>query len=171
MLIEPEYDSSNDQKLKNEKKTIPIHQQYFSPYQGREYSQEEIESAVFDYEPWLTVSKIKNNEELIKFASNDLNNGNVIAWFQGRSEFGQRALGARSILASPISAYTRTIINKDVKKREWYRPLAPSVLEEFVSDWFIDMNNNDNSSPFMSITATIKSDKVELCLFFISYYL
>ena len=60
----------------------------------------------------------------------------VLAWFQGRSEFGQRALGSRSFLADPRREELRSQINEFIKEREWYRPLAPSCLAEDAGEWF-----------------------------------
>lgn len=78
--------------------------------------------------------------------------GHVVAWFQGRSEFGPRALGNRSILGDPRSKTMRDHINKSVKHREWFRPFAPSVLEEKSGFWF----DFPGASPFMLHTAKVK---------------
>jgi carbamoyltransferase len=75
--------------------------------------------------------------------------GAIVAWFQGRSEYGPRALGNRSILADPRKAENRERINHELKHREWYRPLAPSVLAEKSQEWF----SFDAPSPFMLFTA------------------
>ncbi len=75
--------------------------------------------------------------------------GQIVAWFQGRSEYGPRALGNRSILADPRNPDSRERINHQLKKREWYRPLSPSVLAEKSREWF-DFNAD---SPFMLFTA------------------
>ena len=82
----------------------------------------------------------------------ELSNGKIIGWFQGRSEFGPRALGNRSILADPRNPHTRDIINHVVKKREWFRPFAPVVLEEYYQDWF----DFPIPSPYMLYTAQVK---------------
>ena len=79
----------------------------------------------------------------------------AIGWFQGRMEFGPRALGGRSILGDPRSDKMQKNLNLKVKYRESFRPFAPSVLREDVSDWF-DMNVE---SPYMLLVANIKSDK------------
>jgi carbamoyltransferase len=78
-------------------------------------------------------------------------NGKIVAWFMGSSEYGPRALGNRSILADPRSYHNRERINFAVKNREWFRPLAPAVLEEHASDWF----DLDGSSPFMLYTSQV----------------
>ena len=92
-----------------------------------------------------------------KKLAQELANGKIIGWFQGRSEFGPRALGNRSILADPRNPHTRDIINHVVKKREWFRPFAPVVLEEYYQDWF----DFSIPSPYMLYTAPVKqSDKI-----------
>jgi hypothetical protein len=149
--------------------------QQFSPYQGKAYSNEEIQDALLEYSPWIAFTRHNNTDELIETAASDIDGGQVIAWFQGRSELGQRALGARSILADPRIESNRRRINQDIKEREWYRPLAPSVLSEHAADWFtaassISMNSNANilgpiitsgtvESPYMSMTALVRAEK------------
>lgn len=81
-----------------------------------------------------------------------LADGKVVAWFQGRSEFGPRALGNRSILADPRSPTMRDHINFKVKHREWYRPFAPMVRAENLTDWF----KFDRPSPYMLFTADVR---------------
>ena len=81
-----------------------------------------------------------------------ISQGGIVAWFQGRSEFGPRALGNRSILADPRKAEMRDFINFKVKHREWFRPFAPSVLAEHSSDWF----DFAGESPFMLHTSRVK---------------
>ena len=78
--------------------------------------------------------------------------GGVVGWFQGRSEFGPRALGNRSILADPRNPGMRDHINNNVKRREWFRPFAPMVMEEHVAEWF----EFDRPSPFMLFTAAVR---------------
>jgi len=79
----------------------------------------------------------------------------AVAWFQGRMEFGPRALGARSILGDPRSATMQENLNLKVKYRESFRPFAPSVLREDVSDWF----ELDSDSPYMLIVADVRQEK------------
>ncbi len=81
--------------------------------------------------------------------------GHVIGWFQGRMEFGPRALGNRSILADPRRTDIKDILNAKIKRRESFRPFAPSILREYVSDWFTD----DASVPFMAQVLPIREDK------------
>jgi carbamoyltransferase len=81
--------------------------------------------------------------------------GKIIGWFQGRLEFGPRALGARSILGDARNAQMQSRMNLKIKHRESFRPFAPTVLEECVSDWF----DLDRESPYMLLTAEVKKDK------------
>ena len=74
-----------------------------------------------------------------------MSEGKVIGWFQGRMEWGPRALGNRSIVCDPRRADMKDILNAKIKRRESFRPFAPSVLEEAVPDWF----EEDDAVPFM----------------------
>ena len=121
-------------------------------YLGSEFSQEEIEKELnsigakyqtFDY------------ENLINETSEYLSKQKAIGWFQGRMEFGPRALGGRSILGDPRSDKMQKNLNLKVKYRESFRPFAPSVLREDLSNWF-DMNVN---SPYMLLVSNINSEK------------
>jgi carbamoyltransferase len=92
--------------------------------------------------------------EIIDILSNELSNEKTVGWFQGRMEFGPRALGGRSILADPRSDKMQKELNLKVKFRESFRPFAPSVLIEDVNDWF-DLKE---SSPYMLLVADIKKE-------------
>ena len=87
-----------------------------------------------------------------KYIAQQIANGKIIGWFQGKSEFGPRALGNRSILADPRNFHNRELINHVVKNREWFRPFAPVVLEECYQDWF----DFEIPSPYMLYTAQVK---------------
>jgi carbamoyltransferase len=78
-------------------------------------------------------------------------NGKVLGWFQEKMEFGPRALGNRSILADPRNPNMKNIINSKIKRRESFRPFAPSVLKEFQNDWFIGDYNNEYMSSVMKV--------------------
>lgn len=89
--------------------------------------------------------------------------GSVIGWFQGRMEFGPRALGSRSILADPTDPATKERVNEKIKHREAFRPFAPSVVAEAAHEYFdFEGPSAVTSSPFMLFTARVRSDKVEL---------
>lgn len=79
----------------------PIKKVMFPAYQGAEFTEEECLEALEEFAGWIEVRKLASDEELVEAAAEVLSGGSVIAWFQGRSEFGQRALGSRSILADP----------------------------------------------------------------------
>ncbi len=121
-------------------------------YLGTEFNQSEIEkelnNAGANYE-------ILKYEELIDKAAELLSNEKAIGWFQGRMEFGPRALGGRSILGDPRSDQMQKNLNLKVKYRESFRPFAPSILREDLSNWF----NMNVDSPYMLLVSNINSDK------------
>lgn len=118
-------------------------------YFGTEYSDEEIKRTLEQFSaPYSELER----EELIQQVARHLAEGKIIGWFQGRMEFGPRALGARSILADPRRAEMKDIINAKVKHREAFRPFAPTVLEEKVNEFF----EFDGKSPFMLLVAHTK---------------
>ena len=121
-------------------------------YLGPEYSQAEIEKILKDIG---AIFEIKSEEEIINSTAEDISKGEAIGWFQGRMEFGPRALGGRSILGDPRSADMQKILNLKVKYRESFRPFAPSILNEDVSEWF----DLDIESPYMLLVAEIKQNK------------
>lgn len=125
-----------------------------SVYQGKEYSDEEIlEALEFAAEP-IKCTKMPV-EKLVELAATKVQQNNIVGWFQGRSEIGPRALGNRSIVANPINPKMKDIINLKVKHREYFRPFAPSVLEEEVSKWF----DIDIRAPYMILNAQVKQPK------------
>jgi len=94
---------------------------------------------------------------MIDIVASDLADDKIVGWFQGRSEFGPRALGNRSILADPRNDWVKDHLNDEVKHREWWRPYAPIVMEEYVSDWF----DTNRPSPHMMFSAiSTQPDKV-----------
>ena len=121
-------------------------------YLGPEYSQKEIESELNRLGAKYNVF---NDQEIIEKTSLSLINGNAIGWFQGRMEFGPRALGARSIIGDPRSESMQKNLNLKVKFRESFRPFAPSILKEETSKWF----QIKEDSPYMLLVAQISEDK------------
>ena len=121
-------------------------------YLGPSYEQKEIEKELINCKAKF---QSVNEESMIEIAAQALANGKAIGWFQGRMEFGPRALGNRSILGDPSSETMQKVLNLKVKFRESFRPFAPSVLREDVSDWF-ELNHD---SPYMLITADVKENK------------
>ncbi len=120
-------------------------------YLGPRYKNSEIEKELLFIN---AIFKKYTEEELINFLSNELSKEKTVGWFQGRMEFGPRALGARSILADPRSEKMQKELNLKVKFRESFRPFAPSVLFEDVNQWF----ELKKSSPYMLLVADIKKD-------------
>ncbi len=96
--------------------------------------------------------KKHNNEELINIVASELKNEKIIGWFQGRMEFGPRALGSRSIIADPRSEKMQKNLNLKIKYRESFRPFAPSILREDLTKWF----DLDYDSPYMLLVANVK---------------
>ena len=121
-------------------------------YLGPEYSQKEIEEQL---DKAGAKYEIFNDEELLDKTATDLSKEEAIGWFQGRMEFGPRALGGRSILGDPRSEKMQKNLNLKVKYRESFRPFAPSILKEDLSQWF-DINVD---SPYMLMVSNINKDK------------
>ena len=122
-------------------------------YLGPEFSQNEIENRLNKLGAKF---KVLNEDDLYNETSSSLMNGNAIGWFQGKMEFGPRALGSRSIIGDPRSEKMQKTLNLKVKYRESFRPFAPSVLEENVNDWF-ELNK---PSPYMLLVSKIKDNKI-----------
>src|SRR5438132_11748650 len=85
-----------------------------------------------------TTSRLASEDELCAWTADRIANGEVVGWFQGRMEWGARALGNRSILADPRRSDMREIINTKIKFRERFRPFAPSIAEENLHEYFVD---------------------------------
>ncbi len=122
-------------------------------YLGPEYNQKDIEKELSNLGANF---EILDEHKIADKTSEKLKDGNVIGWFQGRMEFGPRALGGRSIIGDPTSDKMQKILNLKVKYRESFRPFAPSVLSEKVSEWF-ELNE---SSPYMLLVAKVKNEKI-----------
>ena len=100
--------------------------------------------------------QILSDDEIINLTAKSLENGDAVGWFQGRMEFGPRALGGRSILGDPRSPTMQKNLNLKVKYRESFRPFAPSILQEDIKDWF----ELESFSPYMLLVANVKKDKI-----------
>ena len=139
------------QELGNKRKVVSNEDEMNGSYLGPSFSENEIENTL----KTLGAKYEKQNEEdLIKTVANELKNKKTVGWFQGRMEFGPRALGARSIIADPRSEKMQKELNLKVKFRESFRPFAPSVLREDVNNWF-DLSSD---SPYMLLVADVKKD-------------
>ncbi len=121
-------------------------------YLGPTFAQSEIEQRLTDAGAKYTVLE---EGQMIDRVADDLADGRAVGWFQGRMEFGPRALGGRSILGDPRSPSMQKNLNLKVKYRESFRPFAPSVLREDVADWF----ELEADSPYMLIVADVRPDK------------
>jgi carbamoyltransferase len=135
----------------NERK-INLNDNMKGSYLGPEFTQNQIEE---ELKSIGAIYESVNYEKLINFTSERLSNEKAIGWFQGRMEFGPRALGGRSILGDPRSEKMQRNLNLKVKYRESFRPFAPSILKEDLSNWF----NLNVESPYMLLVADIKSEK------------
>jgi len=122
-------------------------------YLGPEYAQNEIEEQLDKAGAKYEIFK---DEELLDKTATDLSKEEAVGWFQGRMEFGPRALGGRSILGDPRSEKMQQNLNLKVKYRESFRPFAPSILKEDLSEWF-DINVD---SPYMLMVSNINKDKI-----------
>lgn len=123
---------------------------------GPSYNNKEIKTILdnFKYKSNYRIQYFEDNEILEKI-TNELCNAKIVGWFQGKTEWGPRALGNRSIIADPRNPGIKDIINSKIKRRESFRPFAPSVLSEKVNEWF----ECSNEVPFMSEVYKVKNDK------------
>jgi carbamoyltransferase len=123
-------------------------------YTGPEFSDDECEAA-------LARANLsgKKSEDLVEETAAAIANGEVVGWFQGRMEFGPRALGNRSVLADPRRADMKDILNRRIKHREPFRPFAPAILAERASEWFLDAQ----PSPAMLMVLPFRQEKRALC--------
>ena len=128
-----------------------------SAYWGPEFSDEDIALMLKTSSDLLSeenthYKKYCNEEELVRDVAFDVSQGFVVGWFQGRMEWGPRALGNRSILGDPRRADMKDILNLKIKRRESFRPFAPSILRERVAHWFED----EDEVPYMMQVLKIK---------------
>jgi carbamoyltransferase len=138
-----------NQILEN-KRINPMYHSFF----GSKFSDEEVE----EYLKSQTISyKIYSDEELNDVVTDCLMNAGVVGWFQGRAEFGPRALGHRSIICDPTRNDAKELINSKIKRREPFRPFAPSILKEHVLEYF----EKDDNVPFMEKVFQFKENKRE----------
>ena len=135
---------------KNIKNKSINYEKFYHTYLGPSYSNQKILKIIISEK--IKYSHVKEPE---KIAAKLLTSGKVIGWFQGRMEFGPRALGNRSILSAPYPHKKKDLLNKKIKHREKFRPFAPSILKDYVNNYF----NLKFDSPFMLI-ATKASKKI-----------
>jgi carbamoyltransferase len=132
-------------------------------YWGSEFSDHECLEAIARHSTEsLNIFSDLERQDLLNKVVTALCEGKVVGWFQGRMEFGARALGNRSLLADPRRADMRDTINLKIKFREQFRPFAPSILEEFVGEYFEVDANEPLLSPFMEKVFLVRPDKRSL---------
>lgn len=142
-----------NQVLGNERSFVMEH-----GYWGTQYPSADITPVVAarDDEEWeFAADRYDSEEALCRATAQLLADGKVVGWFQGRMEWGSRALGNRSILADPRRADMRALINTKIKFREKFRPFAPSILEEALDDYFV----GGSPDPFMQQVYPVREDK------------
>ena len=129
-------------------------------YLGPEFSDEEIRKLLDSRKQEIsaagcTLEQITDHQQLCQRTARAIADGKVVGWFQGRMEWGPRALGNRSILGDPRRADMKEILNAKIKRRESFRPFAPSILRESVAEWF----EQDDDVPFMMEVFQIRAEK------------
>lgn len=122
---------------------------------GAEFTDKEIEEILIAHNNKINYTKELN---LAQYAASLISNGYVIGWFQGRAEWGPRALGQRSVLGDPRNINIKDRLNRYLKKRDWFMPFAPSILEEYAKDYF----ENSFYVPFMTFSFRVKDDKKKI---------
>jgi carbamoyltransferase len=139
-------------QLLNRERKLDRHDSMSGSYLGPSFSNSEISS--FIQENGACSTFYENEDDLLSFVAEAIKDGKIIGWFQGRMEFGPRALGCRSIIGDARSEKTQTQMNLSIKYRESFRPFAPSVLEEKTADYF----DLDAPSPYMLLVAPVKEE-------------
>jgi carbamoyltransferase len=126
-------------------------------YWGPEYSREEVRRAIDSnglLEKGYTIAELKEEERMNRAAA-IIADGKILGWFQGRAEWGPRALGNRSIVADPRRPKMKELLNQRIKHREIFRPFAPSILAEATADYF----EKSHPSPFMTLAYAVRQEK------------
>lgn len=143
-------------RIGNQKRSFIMEHAYFGP----SFSEEDIKvvlnkaSAQIEEEQ-CTIENVVDDQELCNRTAEAISEGKVIGWFQGRMEWGPRALGNRSILGDPRRSDMKDILNLKIKRRESFRPFAPSIVRESVLDWF----EEENDVPFMMQVFQIREER------------
>lgn len=141
------------QYLCKERKSNNKNDMMSGAYLGPEFSDDEAIEMLKQFKP---VYKKLSDEELFSTVAKRLTEENVIGWFDGRMEYGPRALGHRSIIGDPRSPKMQSKMNLKIKYRESFRPFAPSAMEEYADEYFVLDGHN---SPYMLLTADVREDK------------
>ena len=130
-----------------------------NPFLGPNFSDEDIKKFISTIDRSRIAVKKINESDLLEFVAKEISNSKIIGWFQEKMEFGQRALGNRSILADPRNKNIRDIINQKIKRRESFRPFAPSIIENCKNEWFEFQISNNH---YMESVIKIKPDKKDI---------
>lgn len=140
-----------DRELNSKRKYEPVKWQ--TPFLGKKYSDNQIETELkkIGVKYKKSINKYKDTAKLIA-------NGKIVGWFQGESEFGPRALGHRSIIVDPRKKSMKDYLNERVKKREFFRPFAPAILDDKIDDYFV----GGYKSPFMLEVFPIRNNKQKM---------
>jgi Predicted carbamoyl transferase, NodU family len=125
-------------------------QKPLNPSLGPAFSDREILELIDSYSLNYEIEK-----NIPKRTANEISNGTIVGWFQGSAELGPRSLGNRSVLADPRDVKNKAKINQLLKKRDWFMPYAPSVLEEYMEDYFL----KPKTSPYMATAFIVREDK------------
>jgi carbamoyltransferase len=129
-------------------------------YWGPEFSPQQLRAAIASSrlaDSGLEISELPEGD-LARAAAQEIAAGRILGWFQGRAEWGPRALGNRSIVADPRRAEMKDILNRRIKHREIFRPFAPSILEESTSEYF----EKSHPSPFMTLAYAVRPEKRDI---------
>jgi len=124
-----------------------------SPYLGPHYTNEDVEKALEELDKDIWYVKLPHSK-LIPLMAQHISNGNVVGWFEGKMEFGSRALGNRSILANPCDPQMKSRLNRVIKKREGFRPFAPIVKTEEQTKYF----DYKKEVPYMNQVVKVKKE-------------
>jgi len=128
-------------------------------YWGPSYSREEVSAAIQSSkvsQDGFSIAELRD-EELMRRTASIIADGKILGWYQGRAEWGPRALGNRSIVADPRRPEIKEVLNRRIKHREIFRPFAPSILAEKTGEWF----EKSYPSPFMTLAYSVRADKRE----------
>ena len=125
-------------------------------YLGPSYDEDDVKAVIKNYG-----LKYEEIDEIEGYAAEIISKGKVVGWFQDRMEFGPRALGNRSVLANPSDIKMKDYINKMLKKRDWFMPFAPAIIENDADKYFYNNHKADHAARFMTIAFNCREKFVE----------
>jgi len=143
-------------QILNEPRNFVMEHAYWGPQFSEAEIGKELRAKSIELEKMgCAIEKIENHDELCKKTAREIADGNVVGWFQGRMEWGPRALGNRSIVVDPRRAEMKDVLNARIKRREPFRPFAPSILLEKIGEYF----EKDYPDPFMIKVYPVRPEK------------